>query len=446
MDFSEQKITVFGMGRSGLSALELLIRHGYRPNAISQGEPKSWGLSEYILKNTDSSQLIDQASDEASKRLDQSNIIVLSPGIPREHKLLEGPLSKGVKVISEIELAYQFLVKNKERDIPIIAVTGTNGKTTTVSLLGEIFNDSSVDNFIGGNIGIPFCDYLNQRAKGERSKTKVIVLELSSFQLESMVDFYPDYAALLNIYPNHGERYESVKDYADAKWNLTDRMKEDGRLFIDSKLIQNKRVINAEIENIDEGKLDFLGLDVSKYKLIGHHNKINLSFALKLAMATGLSLDKIQSTIDNFSGVKHRIQFVSTSKGFVAYNDAKSTNWDATLTALKSFIDESPKRDLYLVLGGKKRGRGDGLKPFADQIKMFATKVLLIGETTDDLASELSDLNISFEKCYELNNAVKFCESHNFEGWLLFSPAFPSFDQYQNYEKRGEHFISLLQD
>jgi UDP-N-acetylmuramoylalanine--D-glutamate ligase len=445
MEFTNKNIAVFGMGRSGLAALELLIRAGHSPFAISQGNPEKWGLNKYMLENLDQSRLLPQDSSSVEKTLGDCDIIVLSPGIPRDHVILKIAQKNNVPIISEIELAYQFLIQIKDRDIPIIAITGTNGKTTTVSLLGEMYKDSNVDFFIGGNIGIPFCDYIIQRMKDERQKTSIIILELSSFQLESMSEFYPDYAAILNIYPNHGERYENTLDYALAKWNIINRMNDKGIVFIDEELsIPQNISYDCALEKISNTNIEITDYDISKYKLIGNHNKINLLYALKLAKASGIELKNIQHTIENFEGVKHRIQFVHSKKNYIAYNDAKSTNWDATITALKSFINESPKRELTLILGGKKRGRGDSIEEFSNEIKKYVDNILLIGETTDDLAKELEKLNMAHSKCYTLEAAVKFCDDCEYDGWLLFSPSFPSFDQYQNYEKRGEHFIELL--
>lgn len=443
MTLHGKKVAIFGMGTSGVSAFKLASFLKAEVYAVSQGDVTSWNCLNEIDSLGDKSNFYNQNNEKVSSIFSSMDLIILSPGIAREHDLLKKALVSGVEVICEIELAYRVVKADRT---PIISVTGTNGKTTTVTLLGEIFTKAGHKTFIGGNIGVAFCDYALERLRSDRA-SDILILELSSFQLESLVEFKSDVAAILNIFPNHGERYESVDGYALAKWNIIDTMSSDDSLIVSSQCLLSAHKNFSAQHIINEEQLCFSDVDVSSFKLIGHHNKINLSFAILMAKKVeekfSLALNNLVETISSFSGVSHRLQYLESDDSFTIYNDAKSTNWDATITALKSFDDVQLKKPVCLILGGKKRGRGDSILPFSKDIKNRVSKIFLIGETTDDLSDELEQLSISFEKSFSIENALKKIRSEKFDGYLVFSPAFPSFDQYQNYVERGEAFIKI---
>jgi UDP-N-acetylmuramoylalanine--D-glutamate ligase len=208
------KIAVVGMGVSGLSAVRLLDFMGKDVYAINQGDPSIWGNNS-ILNELDEKNKVSQ--DDALSVLKDCELIILSPGIPRDIDILK---DLDIPIWSEIELAYQFLSSEE-----VMAITGTNGKTTTVSFLAECLEHEGIEHFVGGNIGTPFCDYAFEKLSGKRPKAKIILLELSSFQLESMDGFRPNIAAILNITFSHGERYTNLKDYALAKKHIFDNQK-----------------------------------------------------------------------------------------------------------------------------------------------------------------------------------------------------------------------------
>lgn len=437
MNLKGKKVSIFGMGRSGISALKLLNREGALVTAINQGKPDKWIDYPQIKEIIGSDNCVEESC--ASQVFSQSDLIILSPGIPCQHPILLEAIREGVPVWSEIELGYRFC------HTPIIAVTGTNGKTTTVSMIGEMLTHSGYSVFVGGNIGIPFCDCFL-----EKRPLDYIVLELSSFQLESIVNFRPNIALILNIFPNHGERYKNIESYGKAKFNISKNMTSEDHIIIPQEYHllnewgkQQKAEVHALVSTDYQTIKSKLSCkyDLGNFKLQGGHNLANLNFAITSMEILNIQGEGVQFTIDNFSGIPHRLQYVDCQAPFIPLNDAKSTNWDATLTAIKS-IDKQDKK-LFLILGGKKRGKNDSLTPYIKTIKEKVDTILLIGETTDFLADEL-DNTLPFHKCYSLENVLSLVKKMQFEGLLLLSPAFPSYDQFKNFEKRGEKFIELL--
>lgn len=440
MDFTGKKVLVFGLGVSGMGALRLLDSKASELYAINQGDPKTWDEFDEVSKICGAKNCISQDDAGASKVTESADYIILSPGIPREHKLLSNVTAP---IWSEIELAFQFCNK------PIIAVTGTNGKTTTVSFLDHLFKSLGKKVFTGGNIGVAFCDYVRKQ-----EEVDYILLELSSFQLESTFSFKPQVSVVLNVFPNHGERYSKNEDYAKAKFNITNKMDSNGTLIFDSGnndiqkwaegFVGKKIAIDtSKTEAIEAHVRGMFNLD--NFKLPGIHNKINLDFCLEVLNALNLlegNGDKVQMGIDSFAGVSHRIEYVPCEEGFSAYNDAKSTNWDATITAINSMSEFD--KDLVLILGGKLRGHNDQPPKKAEELfKKKVKKVLLIGESAELLEKTLSDWLPCFNKG-TIEEAVRELKEESFHGIVLLSPGFPSFDQYPNYIKRGEAFKNLF--
>ncbi len=438
MDFSTKNIAVFGMGKSGISALRLLKHLGANPSAISAGEVDCWSNLDEVLGIIPKSSCFSQ--DDSKDLFANSDLIILSPGIPREHELLEKAVERGVPIWSEIELAYTQL----KIPAPIIAVTGTNGKTTTVTMIGEALKLSGFNTFVGGNIGIPFCDYI---LDGEGAD--YIVLELSSFQLESTPTFRPNIAMILNVFPNHGERYEGIADYAGAKFNISNNMESSDSVILpinDVHLRSWGASLKTKVVQIDASNpktargLIERSCNLEQFKLQGGHNITNLLFVVKTIETLGVSNHGLQQMINTFGGVEFRVQYIDGPDHFTAFNDAKSTNWDAVKTAVNA-IDKGD-RDLHLIVGGQRRGQGDTLIPHFNVIKKV-DKILLIGETTDQFATELEG-EIEYIKCYDLKTAIEYEREESFRGILLFSPGLPSYDQYDNYIKRGLHFTELV--
>lgn len=396
------------MGVSGLSALKLLHREGADITVVNRGEVKTWNHLDEILKYTN--KCIPQ--DIAKETFDSSELIILSPGIPKNHNLLK---ETKAPIWSEIELGFRYA------DAPIIAITGTNGKTTTVTLLGEILKSMGYSTFVGGNIGVPLCDF---------KKADFIVLEVSSFQMETIEKFKPNLAVILNVTQNHGERYEHFNDYLQAKLNIAKNISKENFLYT-NEVPYDGPGIKIDLDDI---KMDW---DLSKFKIPGTHNIKNLFVIYEILKKLNLDLKEAEKALPNLTGVPFRMEYIKSGHHRV-FNDAKSTNWDATITAVNSINDEN----IYLIIGGQKRGHGDSILPHLDEIKKKVSKVYLIGETTDDLAAEINDDDFAL-KCYELKDALIEAKKEN-KGALIFSPAFPSFDQFKNYMDRGESFSKLV--
>ena len=434
MEIKNKFIGVFGMGKSGLAALEFLHKNGAKVLAVNKGDPKNWEAREKIRRISDSIICLEQS--KAESLLAECSLVILSPGIPRHHKTLSLALNKKIPIWSEVELASHFV------NIPILAVTGTNGKTTVVSLIQEILHRANIPSFVGGNIGVPFCRLLL-----DKPDVKLVVLELSSFQLESIESFHPHIGVILNIFPHHGERYENFSDYKKAKLHIAKNMNSTDVLILPEDISLPKHYRASRYFFKSPPDLEFKKLlakfNLNHFKLTGEHNLLNLYIAIKSLEFFVGDLAKIkkgiQSTIDHFSGVPHRLEKLDCPYPFTVFNDAKNSNWEGVLCA----IDSINKKPLYLILGGKKRGQGDSIIPYMDYFKRKVDKILLIGETTELLAQELEG-NIDYIACYTLNKAVERIKKWKLNGVLLFSPAFPSYDQYCNYQERGDAFVDML--
>lgn len=443
IDLKNKKVVVFGLGVSGLSALKLLNKLGAVTFAVNSGSVETWAKSPGVLDYTVLKNCFTDNSDLTKEMMGEADLIILSPGIPRDHLILTLANQRNVPIWGEIELGYKVIEEHNGLR-PIIAITGTNGKTTTTTFLGEILKDQGSNPFIGGNIGIPFCD-MALEVVNQSAKYDYIVLELSSFQLESTFDFHPQISIILNIFQNHGERYEHISDYAYAKFNITKKMTNaDCLIYPTDYPIIESWAKNQICKTIGFDTRNFsIDFDLSRFKLPGQHNKVNLNFLIKVAELLKLDREKLQQSINQFNGVHHRIEYVPNQLGFTAYNDAKSTNWDATLTAIAAMENES--LDLYLILGGKKRGHGDSILPYLDAIKNRVKRLYLIGEMGAEIEEEIIS-KMEYKKLDTLEKTIADIKAEYFHGVLLFSPAFPSFDQFSNYAERGKTFVNLLKN
>ena len=456
-NLKNKRIAIYGMGVSGLSALRLIKSLDGEAIAINGGLVDSWAKldenGEGVLKYLPKDSCFTENDSRLKTELENVDFVILSPGIPRDHEVLKPVIDKKIPIWGEIELAYRYLEATQNLS-PMIGITGTNGKTTTTTFLGEMIEADNRSVFVGGNIGVPFCDYCYDIWQG-KGKKDFILLELSSFQLESIDHFHLNVAMILNLFQNHGERYKTIEEYGRSKFYITNRFTNEDLLIYpeDFPLIKAW----AEKEQGKKISLDTrrasVNYAIEKFKLPGVHNLVNLMFIVKVAEAIGLKKESIQHSINTFKGVHHRIEYVSDVKGFSkfrVYNDAKSTNWDATLTAIKAMEDF--KKPIHLIIGGKKRGHGDSIIPYLKEIKSQVFKLYLIGEMAQEMSAELSHVDDNCKVDFLVTNtlletikAVKVGYGLD-EGILLFSPAFPSFDQFNNYAHRGDMFVKLVQE
>ena len=435
MDLAGKKVVVLGMGLSGIWSVKLLNQKNVEVFAINSGSPSSWASFKEISSIVGEQHCLSET--DAHLLFQTCDLVILSP---RTHAHIQCALAHHIPVVSEIELGYWFLTDEK-----IIAVTGSNGKTTTVSMLGEMLKKADNTVFVGGNIGTPLVQYIY-----EKQKCEFVVLELSSFQLESMPTFRAHSNIILNVFVNHTERYGEIGDYARAKFNIAKNLTPDDLVVYPTNfpLIANwVETLNLKKIGIDTSDISGIKADIIKdysldhFKLAGTHNLSNLLFMLKALTPFSINKAGIQSAIDTFLGVDYRIQYEKTNDLFLCYNDAKSTNWDATLSAVES-LDKCGK-ELWLILGGRKRNPGDNITHQIKNLVKKVDKILLIGETTEQFFEELKS-KISAEKCFTIENCISFSRKNKFDGILLFSPAFPSFDQFKNYMDRGKQFHLTL--
>jgi len=457
LNLSNKCVAVIGPGVSGLSATKYLCAHHADVVLVGKGAPDLWDNFQNIKQLVGNIQMHDQAEIDLPALLSQCDLILLSPGIPREVAFLSLALKAQVPVWNEIELAFRILRQSEKQagraPCPIMAITGTNGKTTTVTLMGELGRSLFKNVFVGGNIGLPFMEAVS---KGEN--WDLIILELSSFQAESLEDFHPQVAAILNIAQNHGERYQHIQDYATAKFKIARKMQAQDLMILGrydgcncrNELTQylTTSCSNGPLPIIETFENDEL-LKIKKYvngivaeediKIPGDHNLKNVFVAFKCFEHLDLiDKEKFKQVLRKFMGVPHRLERVESSGPFIYYNDAKSTNWQATLTAVGALKDRQP---LYLILGGQLRGQGDAVTPYLPQLKAV-TKFFLIGQAGQSIYDEMED-KMEVELSGSLAQALESVQRHS-PGTVLFSPAFPSFDQFKNYTDRGQVFKSLV--
>ncbi len=384
---------------------------------------------------------------QAEEELDTYDVIVLSPGVPINHDIAVKAKKLGKRIIGELEFAFlQFIP-------PIIAVTGTNGKTTTVTLINEILNEANIDNQLVGNVGTPLTERLS-----EINKDTVCVGEVSSFQLESVNAFCPHVSCVLNITPDHLERHYTMDNYVFLKKRIFKNQRESEFLVLnfDDEIVKGfftetkaqvvwvslkERVDGAYREN---GKLYFNNefiVDEKELRLKGEHNIYDVLFAISCAKLFLVPTEIIRNALINFKGIKHRLQLVRVKDGVDYFNDSKATNTASTISALKSM-----QKPTVLILGGSEKGEDYSL--LFETIKFSPVKhVILIGASRFnmlDIASRVGVKSITVTENF--NSAVKianlFAESGD---CVLLSPACASFDAFKNFEERGDEFIKVVE-
>lgn len=426
------KVAIFGMGKSGKAAVELAKKNKQDLYAVNKGDRDTWFYAEGLEKLLEPCSCYSE--DDFAQYFHRMDEIVISPGIPTTHPVLKKAVEKGVHILSEIEYAWR-----EVKDIPVIAITGTNGKTTTTTMIAEALKKAGKKVFCGGNIGVPYCDL---PVSGE--KVDYAVIEVSSFQLETIHDFHPHIGLILNIFPTYSERYDEVHDYAKAKFRLLKNMTAQDHLILgtENPYLDDIRDHASQKSYFTKGNLpqDFMSrFDFSQAKARGEHNQANFYSAYKVLELLKIpQLDFLfQEFINEFAGVAHRLEFVLKAQNLTIYNDAKSTNSLATTTAIKAFNDSS--EPLHLILGGKLRNENDKLLPDLLPFKDRITTIFSIGDVTERLALELGQ-DFKVIRAQDLKSVFKLVKESGLAGHLVFSPAFPSFDQFKNYVDRGEKF------
>ena len=450
MELTGKKVLIIGAARSGIAAARFLVERGAVVALNDQKPSEQWSAEALALKEIGVGLLPGEAP---SWLLDQIELVVVSPGVPATIVPIRYAERAGAEVIGEVELAARFL---KGR---IVAITGSNGKTTTTSLIGELLRDAGFKVQVGGNIGRALISMVESSQDDGWT-----VVELSSFQLETIKTFRPSIAVVLNVTPNHMDRYETFNDYAAAKHRIFMNQTEDDVAVLNaddetvSSWAEGLRAkvmtfsVRQELERgvflrddelvfrWDEGEQDLLR--VSEMKLRGLHNVENVAAALTVGIAAGAKIEMMRETVREFNPVEHRLEFVDEIRGVRFYNDSKATSVDATLKALEAFATDVGQ--VVLILGGK--GKKAPYAPLAPLVKNKVRKLVLIGEDAETIANELGEYG-TLERAGDMKDAVaKSFEAAEKGDVVLLAPACASFDMFDSFEHRGKVFKEDVAD
>jgi UDP-N-acetylmuramoylalanine--D-glutamate ligase len=413
---------IVGLARSGVAGARMLATHG-EVIAVDRGRPE---VPDGVEAHLDSDGL---------ELLERAAALVKSPGVPREAPVVAAALERGMAVVGELELAWRLLPNR------FVAVTGTNGKTTTTELLGAIYRAAGRPVAVAGNVGTPLASLVGQ-VEGDVT----IVCEVSSFQAEDAVEFAPDAALLLNITEDHLDRHGSFEAYREAKLSLFSRQR-PGQLAVAPRGFElpgeGTRVTfggpGADLEH-EGDELRWRGeplVRASEIRLRGEHNLENAMGAAATALADGIDSGAVRRALAEFAGVPHRLEEVGSVGGVLYVNDSKATNVSSAVRGIEAF-----EGGVLAILGGSLKGGGfEGLR---DALSEHARAAYLIGEAADRLAADL-DGSVPLRRSGDLETAVRDAAAAAEPGdVVLLSPACASFDQFRDYEERGERFRSLV--
>ncbi|MBV6479619.1 MAG: UDP-N-acetylmuramoylalanine--D-glutamate ligase [Ignavibacteria bacterium] len=450
MDYKNRSFTILGAGRSGIAAARLLKKHG-ADVFISDGGKKEnlIYLDENILKNEG----IKFETGGHTEKVFKADALIKSPGISPDSAVILGAIKNGLKIYSEIEIAFNFC------KAPVIAVTGTNGKTTTTVLTGEIFRKAGRKTFVCGNVGTAFSEIAELT-----DENSIVVLEVSSFQLNDTETFRPKVSVMLNVTPDHLDWHKNFENYINAKFNImknqkagdtaainyddialrekAGRMKKDLAFFSVRENLKKKGVRKGSFA--EEGKIYYFdndkGIDEeimqsSNINIRGMHNLYNSLAAIISARAFEIKNEIIENTLKEFKGVEHRIEFVNEINGVMYFNDSKATNIDSLIVALESF-----DKNIILILGGREKDND-----YSKVEKLIESKVkmiLAIGESRDKIINHFEG-KVKVLKSDSMKDAVRKAYENSIRGdKVLLSPACKSFDMYANFEERGRDYKS----
>lgn len=444
IDLKGKRVLVVGLARTGTAAS--LFAAGYGATVTATDAKPASELAESAARLRAAGVTLEFGAPGLSTFLEQ-DLIVLSPGVPANLPALEKARDAGVAVWSELELAWRFL-RGK-----LVGITGSNGKTTTTSLVAHILKTAGVDTLVGGNIGVPLLALVESSAD-----SSVTVAEISSFQLETIAEFRPEIGVLLNLTPDHLDRHASFDEYAKVKMRMfenqldrdaavlnaddsevTKRMPSGPHIYWFSR---EKRVASGAF--LRNGQIFFRaeGLEIPlagrhEIALRGEHNLENVLAACVASYLAGAEPSAIAAGIKTFRGVEHRLEFVAEIGGVAFYNDSKATNVDASLKAIEAFPGP-----LLVILGGKDKGAP--YAPLREALHRRARLTILIGTAGEKIASELKGV-VPLADAGTLERALEIAAQSSRAGdTVLLAPACSSFDQFENYEHRGRVFKELV--
>lgn len=440
-----KKIMVAGAGKSGISSVGLLLRNDANVILYDQNEKLD---KEALLANfNDSNQVEILLGELKEEDLEGVDLFVISPGIPVDAPFVNLVREKGIDIWGEIELAYYF------NEGTIAAITGTNGKTTTTTLVGEIFNKFQKDNLVVGNIGLPFTRFADTT-----NPETIIAAEISSFQLETIHKFRPHVSAILNLTPDHLNRHYTFENYVNAKFRIAENQTEEDYAILNyddeetrkrADKLSNTNVIyfSHKIEP-EEGvfvrdgaiyarryEVEERILDISGIQILGEHNLENVLAAVAIAYYMDIPAEVIRDAVYEFKGVEHRIEYVREVNGVKYYNDSKGTNPDAAIKAIKAM------KSMTMLIGGgydKDSTYDEWVECFPGKVRML----VLMGSTAEKIAKCCKAHGFNeIVNVDTLDAAVQYCYEHAKPGDnVLLSPACASWDMFKSYEERGTLF------
>jgi UDP-N-acetylmuramoylalanine--D-glutamate ligase len=453
------RVTVVGLARSGVAATRLLREAGALVTLADRKDRRA--LSNELDFLDQPATRVVLGSDYESA-LEAADLVVISPGVPSRWEALERVRRRGVKVISELDLASRFL------SVPILAVTGTNGKSTTVTLIGRMLQATGKRIFVGGNLGTAISEAAIQSLQamktGRPCPYDVVVVEVSSFQLETIEQFHPWIAAILNVTVDHQDRYSSIDEYIAAKNRIFENQTSSDYAFFNlddprvAPLRQNAKARVLGFTRTQRLPPDLAGgtyLDHdrilttvggqtqevcarSEIKIIGNHNVENAMVAATYALLSGCPLGIIRQVLKEFPGLEHALELVRERRGIRFINDSKGTNVDATLKAL-----ESIEQPMWLIAGG--RDKGGDFSRLASVVRQRVKRLILIGEAAPLIAKAMEGYS-AIERVDTLKRAVEVASVEAQAGdVVLLSPACASFDMFADYQDRGRQFKALVQ-
>lgn len=441
--YQNKKVIVLGLARSGMSAAKLLHRLGafVIVNDLTplENNPEAQELMEAgieVITGYHPDDLVDETID----------YVVKNPGIPYENKIVAAAMEHNIPVLTEIELAYDI------SEAPIIGITGTNGKTTTTMMLGDVLNEGQANRAVlAGNIGFP-----SSTVAQNVTRDQYLLLELSSFQLMGTDEFRPHIAAITNLFEAHLDYHHTRKAYIEAKWEIQKNMTADDYLILNADQKETKALMEhtnatvipfsmSPLENgayVKEGRLFFNGNDIMSVDEIGvpgTHNVQNALVTIAVASLLNIPKEEMKTAIMNFHGAEHRLQFVEKIDGVRYYNDSKATNAIATRSALSGF----DRQDVILLLGGLDRGTEGELT--VDDIQGMKA-VIGFGETSERMAQLAKEAGVSSVAKVDtieeaVNKAHDYADEHDI---VLLSPGHASWDQYKTFEARGDDFMRAV--
>lgn len=435
MELANKNILIVGLGLSGIAAARFAKNKGacVIVTDISKEEGLSLSVSELRAEG-----IRMELGQHKSETFERADLIVISPGVPHTIVPIQKATAAGVPVVGEIELACRFIEE------PLVAVTGTNGKTTTTTLLGTMLERSGFKVFVGGNIGRPLIEYADNEDKAE-----IVVAEVSSFQLDTIDTFRPRVGVLLNITEDHLDRYPDFAAYARSKARIFENQQESDTAIINGsdplvleicKNIRSRKILfNVPGEkatlNLEPETRSF---DFSSVSLLGRHNRENASAASLAALASGGTIAGIQSALHDFKGLSHRLEYVATINDVDFFNDSKATNVDATVRALETF-----SKPVILIMGG--RDKGGNFQALKKSVFRHTKKLIVMGAAKQKIQSSLGEV-VDTQTASSMEQAV--CSAYQAAApgdVVLLSPACASFDMFSSYAERGEFFCKAVE-